>query len=108
MSGEVRRGRFADFWNAQREKEPGKRCLLAVLYSLKEVAGGLFSHAVQGNKLLHGQGVDISRCPDDGSMLAPAYQLLDDLRAQAFDIHGAPRCKMPQFFFTLRGTYESA
>src|SRR5690606_22120457 len=74
------------------------RRFAAGIDGVEQVASGNFGETFQLDDLLMGQAVKIRR----GSDQTPVHQLLDNLVAQAIDIHGTARDEMDDRLLELR------
>src|SRR5688572_22321126 len=96
--------RLTDVTNAERIQEASERRVFAVLECVDELHGGLLAHALQVRELLRRELVKVSRTIHELRL----DELIDDLRAETFDVQRAATCKVPQRLFALCRAKQSA
>jgi len=90
--------------DAQRVQEARQRRVLALPERRDEVGGTLLAHAVQRRQLRDVEPVQVRQRAHQ----AAVDQLVDELLAQAFDVHRAPARVVQQRLLALRGTEQPA
>ncbi|MNZ54724.1 hypothetical protein D3C78_726350 [compost metagenome] len=103
-TGQQLGGFLADIGDTEGEDEARQRRLPARRDGRQQVAGGQLGEAFQAHHLLEGQGVEVGRRLDQPHV----HQLLDDLVAQAVDVHGAPRDEVDDRLLELRLAAQAA
>src|SRR3954464_3631816 len=101
---EIPRRSFADVADPERVDKSLERGLLRVLERRDQVCGRLVAHPIQAGKLGGGKPVKVGRRAHEIEL----HQLIDDLVAQALDVHGAPAGKVQQRLLALSGTKKTA
>jgi hypothetical protein len=101
---EVARRRLPDLADAQREDEAGERRLLALFDGVDHVGRGLVGHPLEARQPGGFELVDVGRRVHD----AAVDDLVDQLFAEAFDIHRAASGEMQQRLLALRRTEQAA
>ena len=104
VPGDVFRGDFPDIADSQRVDEPRERRLAALLDRGDHVRRRLLGHAVELRQLGEPERVEVRGRVHDAAI----DELVDELVAQALDVHGAARGEMQQRLLALRGTEEPA
>src|SRR5437867_1859260 len=95
--GQVLRGALADMANAQRIQEARQRRALALLDRRDEVGRALVGHALQRRELRDAQLVELRQGAHDAAI----DELVDELAAQALDVHGAAAREMQHRLLAL-------
>ncbi len=96
--------RLADVANAECEQEPRKRRGLAALERLDQLGGRFLAHAVELGELRNAEPVQVR-----GILHEPeVHELVDQLAAEAFDVHRPPGRKMAERLLQLGRTHECA
>src|SRR5205085_601780 len=72
--------------------------------TVNEILGGLFAHAFQFGQLLGRQAIKIG----DRLHQPGVHDLIDDLFAQAFDVHRSARCEAAQLALELADAFVAA
>ncbi len=83
--------------NTERVDKPRQCGLLRFLQRIEQVLRRLLAHAIQHRQTQQVQAVQVRQCLDQ----AGVHQLIDQLLAQAFDVHGAAAGKVQQGLFAL-------
>ncbi|OQA30542.1 MAG: hypothetical protein BWY57_02785 [Betaproteobacteria bacterium ADurb.Bin341] len=102
--GQIARRCLADIADAQGVNKPGKAAVFASLDGRQQVLRRFLAHAFQPSQSRQIEAVKISQ-----SLHQPGIdQLLNQLVAQTFDIHGAARGEMPKRLLPLRRAVKAA
>ena len=104
VSREVLGGGLADVADTEPEEKAGQGCAARGVDRLQEVCGGLLGHALELGQLEQAEAVEVGQRTDD----AAVDQLLDDLVAEAIDVHGPPLRKVKQRLLALRRADQAA
>src|SRR5438132_9544797 len=104
MAREVLRGRLADVPDAQREDEPRQRRFPALGARSDDVGGGFLRHPFELGDCRHAELVQVCRRAHDFGV----DQLIDQLVAEALDVHGATAGRMQLRLLHLRGADQPA
>ncbi len=104
MSRKVLRRRLADMPDAEREDEARERRVLALFDAGDDVRRALLRHPLQRRELRDAQPIQIGRRAHQ----LRVDELVDELVAQALDVHRAAAREMQQRLLALRGADQSA
>jgi hypothetical protein len=101
---QITRGGLADVADAEREDEAGQRGAAALFDRHQQVLRRLLAHALEVGEREHAEAVQIDRRLHDRRI----DELVDQLVAQALDVHRAPAGKMQQCLLALRRAEQPA
>src|SRR5690606_15791306 len=88
----------------ERIQETSERRTSTPVQRAQELHGGLCTHALQIHQLLGREAIKIGRRSDE----AGVNQLIDQLRAQTFDVHCSARREVPNRLLSLGSTNKTS